>query len=82
MLARFMFAIIDFAARKGLGATPSVNSPSDAAGDSAKQRARHIEKAACRFAVLAIETRPGQKPVVRLHKDAFNAGSHQYRSDR
>jgi putative endonuclease len=39
-------------------------------------RARHIEKAACRFDVLAIETRPGKKPVVRLHKGAFNAGQH------
>jgi putative endonuclease len=39
-------------------------------------RARHIEKAACRFDVLAIETRPGAKPVVRLHKGAFNAGQH------
>jgi putative endonuclease len=37
-------------------------------------RARHIEKADCRFDVLAIETRPGSKPVVRLHKGAFNAG--------
>jgi putative endonuclease len=163
-----MFAIIDFAARKGLGATPSADSPSGAAGDSAKQRARqtgvrgetyaywylrrhgyvlvarnftspgikgeidmvgydgatlafvevktrtivdpapssqparptpekavnwekrrnlsrmagqflrarHIEKAACRFDVLAIETRPGKKLVVRLHKGAFNAGQH------
>jgi putative endonuclease len=39
-------------------------------------RARHIEKAACRFDVLAIETRPGAKPVVRLHKGAFNATQH------
>jgi putative endonuclease len=39
-------------------------------------RARHIEKAACRFDVLAIETRPGKKPIVRLHKGAFNAGQH------
>src|SRR5271170_1433182 len=39
-------------------------------------RARHIEKAACRFDVLAIETRPGAKPVVRLHKGAFNATRH------
>src|SRR5271170_5775400 len=36
-------------------------------------RARHIETAPCRFDVLAIETRPGQKPVVRLHKGAFYA---------
>jgi putative endonuclease len=39
-------------------------------------RAHHIEKAACRFDVLAIETRPGQKPVVQLHKGACNAGQH------
>jgi putative endonuclease len=37
-------------------------------------RARHIESAQCRFDVLAIETRPGAKPDVRLHKGAFNAG--------
>jgi putative endonuclease len=36
-------------------------------------RARHIESAECRFDVLAIETRPGTKPCVRLHKGAFNA---------
>jgi putative endonuclease len=45
-------------------------------------RARHIEKAACRFDVLAIETRPGTKPVVRLHKGAFNAGQHQHPTGR
>jgi len=32
---------------------------------------RRIESASCRFDVLAIETRHGHKPVVRLHKDAF-----------
>jgi putative endonuclease len=36
-------------------------------------RARHIESAECRFDILAIETRPGAKPLVRLHKGAFNA---------
>ena len=174
MLARFMFAIIDFAARKGLGATPPSQSASGtAAGATAKHRARqtgirgetyaywylrrhgyvlvarnftspgikgeidmvgydgqtlafvevktrtiveparslqsssrpapltpeeavnwekrrnlsrmarqflrarHIETAPCRFDVLAIETRPGQKPVVRLHKGAFNATQQQ-----
>jgi putative endonuclease len=41
-------------------------------------RARHIESAPCRFDVLAIETRPGQKPVVRLHKGAFNATQHHH----
>jgi putative endonuclease len=171
VLARFMFAIIDFAARKGLGATPSAHAPAEAAGATAKNRARqtgvrgetyaywylrrhgyilvarnftspgikgeidmvgydgqtlafvevktrtvveppsspqssqparptpeeavnwekrrnlsrmagqflrarHIESAACRFDVLAIETRPGAKPVVRLHKGAFNAVHH------
>ena len=40
MLARFMFAIVSFAARKGLGATPSAHSPSGGAPDSAKHRAR------------------------------------------
>lgn len=34
-------------------------------------RARHAESSPCRFDVLAIETRAGAKPVVRLHKAAF-----------
>jgi putative endonuclease len=177
VIARFMFAIVSFAARKGFGGTPSVNSQSGGAANSAKNRARqtgvrgetyaywyprrhgyvlvarnftspgikgeidmvgydgpmlafvevktrsfvelpsspqpsqpvrptpeeavnwekrrnlsrmagqflrarHIEKAACRFDVLAIETRPGKKPAVRLHKGAFNAGQHQHPTDR
>jgi putative endonuclease len=45
-------------------------------------RARHIETAPCRFDVLAIETRPGQKPVVRLHKGAFNATQQQHPPSR
>ncbi len=32
---------------------------------------RRIREAQCRFDVLAIESRPGRRPVVRLHKDAF-----------
>jgi putative endonuclease len=40
-------------------------------------RARHIETAECRFDVLAIETRTGEKPSVRLHKGAFNAGEYR-----
>jgi len=38
-------------------------------------RSRRIESAACRFDVLAIETRASAKPVVRLHKGAFNASA-------
>jgi putative endonuclease len=38
-------------------------------------RSRRIESATCRFDVLAIETRAGQKPTVRLHKDAFGMGA-------
>ncbi len=34
---------------------------------------RHFGEATCRFDVLAIESRPGQRPVVRLHKGAFAA---------
>jgi putative endonuclease len=175
VLARFIFAIINFAARKGLGATPTSQSASTNASNSAKNRARqtgirgetyaywylrrhgyvlvarnftspgikgeidmvgydgqtlafvevktrtvvesarasqsvtrpapltpeeavnwekrrnlsrmarqflrarHIETAPCRFDVLAIETRPGAKPVVRLHKGAFNATQQQHR---
>jgi putative endonuclease len=37
-------------------------------------RSRRIESATCRFDVLAIETRFGQKPIVRLHKAAFGMG--------
>jgi len=32
-----------------------------------------IPESPCRFDVLAIESRPGQRPAVRLHKDAFSA---------
>ena len=42
-------------------------------------RTRHIESAECRFDVLAIETETGQKPLVRLHKGAFNAGEQRLR---
>jgi putative endonuclease len=34
-------------------------------------RSRRIDSANCRFDVLAIESRAGKKPVVRLHKSAF-----------
>lgn len=34
-------------------------------------RARHLENTGWRFDVLAIETRLGEKPTVRLHKAAF-----------
>lgn len=33
--------------------------------------ARRIDPASCRFDVLAIETQPGRRPKVRLHKGAF-----------
>lgn len=32
---------------------------------------RRIREAPCRFDVVAIESRPGSRPVVRLHKGAF-----------
>ncbi len=34
---------------------------------------RRIRDAQCRFDVLAIESRPGRRPLVRLHKDAFSS---------
>lgn len=34
-------------------------------------RARRIESTECRFDVMAIENRAGQRPEVRLHKGAF-----------
>jgi putative endonuclease len=33
---------------------------------------RHVAESPIRFDVLAIDNRPGQPPVVRLHKDAFS----------
>jgi putative endonuclease len=42
-------------------------------------RARHVESAECRFDVLAIETRGGERPSVRLHKGAFHAGENRAR---
>lgn len=33
---------------------------------------RHVGESPIRFDVLAIDNRPGQPPVVRLHKDAFS----------
>jgi putative endonuclease len=38
-------------------------------------RARRAESAAYRFDVLAIESRIGQRPTVRLHKGAFTPGA-------
>jgi putative endonuclease len=32
---------------------------------------RNLREAQCRFDVVAIETQPGQRPVLRLHKSAF-----------
>ena len=34
---------------------------------------RRLRNVASRFDVLAIESRPGSRPVVRLHKDAFSS---------
>ena len=36
-------------------------------------RARHVDEASSRFDVLAIETKPGARPIIRLHKGAFGA---------
>ncbi len=33
---------------------------------------RHVAESPVRFDVVAIDNRPGQPPVVRLHKDAFS----------
>lgn len=35
---------------------------------------RRIPEEQCRFDVLAIESRPGRRPEVRLHKGAFSSG--------
>jgi len=34
---------------------------------------RRVGECPCRLGVVAIDNRPGQPPVVRLHKDAFSA---------
>jgi putative endonuclease len=36
-------------------------------------RARHVDESTSRFDVLAIETKPGARPTIRLHKGAFGA---------
>lgn len=36
-------------------------------------RARRVDEASYRFDVLAIDTKPGAKPTIRLHKGAFGA---------
>jgi hypothetical protein len=33
---------------------------------------RHVKECLVRFDVVAIEESPGQAPLVRLHKNAFN----------
>jgi putative endonuclease len=38
-------------------------------------RARHVDSGSCRFDVLAIETKSGAPPKVRLHKGAFHFGT-------
>jgi putative endonuclease len=58
-------------------------SPEDAVNDEKRRnlvrvarqflRARRIDSPSYRFDVLAIETRPGSRPEVRLHKGAFAA---------
>ena len=60
---------------------PAVPSPEDAVNHEKRRhlarmarqflRARRIDSPAYRFDVLAIETRPGARPEVRLHKGAF-----------
>lgn len=110
MLARTLFGIVDFAARKGLASRSRRNAcmlvfaqrrlsdgratldrwrraaangarrgtrqrrkaPECAAHGEAIVRARRIEAEPYRFDVLAIETRVGVRPEVRLHKGAYN----------
>ncbi len=61
-------------------------SPEDAVNDEKRRnlarmarqflRARRIDSPSYRFDVLAIETRPGARPEVRLHKGAFASQSY------
>ncbi len=65
------------------GASDTFGIPEDAVTPEKRRRlvrmARHfladrrVPEATCRFDVLAIESRPGRHPGVRLHKDAFAA---------
>ena len=62
---------------------PSPPTPEDAVNDDKRRnlarmarqflRARRIDSPSYRFDVLAIETRPGARPEVRLHKGAFGS---------
>lgn len=64
---------------------PPVPRPEEAVNDDKRRhlarmarqflRARRIESPSYRFDVLAIETRPGARPEVRLHKGAFSPAS-------
>jgi len=64
---------------------PALPSPEDAVNHEKRRhlarmarqflRARRIDSPAYRFDVLAIETRPGVRPEVRLHKGAFAPNS-------
>jgi len=42
-------------------------------------RARKLDGVSHRFDVVAIETRPGERPVLRLHKGAFTPGQQSSR---
>jgi putative endonuclease len=78
-----VLAFVEVKTRSEAGPVPS--RPEDAVNHEKRRnlsrmarqflRARRIEQAVCRFDMVAIEARPGQKPVVRLHKNAFGMGS-------
>lgn len=77
-----VLAFVEVKTRTGLEKTPL--RPEDAVTADKRRnlsrmakrflRERRIESAQCRFDVLAIESRAGRRPEVRLHKGAFASG--------
>ncbi|HTZ99270.1 MAG TPA: YraN family protein [Candidatus Aquilonibacter sp.] len=76
-----VLAFVEVKTRAAADGDPARPSPEDAVNDDKRRhlarmarqflRARRIDSPSYRFDVLAIETRPGARPEVRLHKGAF-----------
>ena len=76
-----VLAFVEVKTRSTSSDTPPLTKPEDAVTHEKRRnlsrmashflRDRHLPEANCRFDVLAIESHPGQRPVVRLHKAAF-----------
>jgi len=74
-----VLAFVEVKTRAGAGSAPAL--PEDAVNSDKRRHVsrmarqflaeRRISQAPCRFDVVAIESRPGRRPAVRLHKGAF-----------